>query len=317
MNFRDQNDQSFPHQFYRQPTLQEANSGASFHSQTHSSCCSLHHYDPGNESKQTNNTSMIHVPNFDAQLLPDLMRAIDSMGDITDKPIFSEASLFKNDSYQRTVEQNRFASCIKSASAPAQLKNASRFILPSVASNNAAIPLKSMKNADWDFVSTPFFDMSKTQCSANHSRIIPIPNNGKITPYNQRASMDFAWPKPEVTPKRTPTWQELSSQINKFAQENAITSGWNVFVSKKKATKDSTLYDISVQEPKLFIKVRNAYKRSLKSQKRLEEWDKKMGLKRCHSRTMTKSSISRKQLLDIMNDIQRMQRKRDNETLSS
>ncbi|KAL7466828.1 hypothetical protein ACHAXS_007107 [Conticribra weissflogii] len=50
-------------------------------------------------------------------------------------------------------------------------------------------------------------------------------------------------------------------------------------------------------------KFQRALKRSRKTTKTIQEWDRLMGLKKCHSRTMTKSCTSRKKLLEIMQDI--------------
>lgn len=50
------------------------------------------------------------------------------------------------------------------------------------------------------------------------------------------------------------------------------------------------------------ISFESAIRKSQRSQKNIEEWDKKMGLKSSHSRTMSMSSKSRKRVLALLNE---------------
>jgi hypothetical protein len=76
-------------------------------------------------------------------------------------------------------------------------------------------------------------------------------------------------------------------------------SGWDdLWTHKKKPQEvDETLSYLSTRSLQAIRKTEMVFQDSLESQQKLQAWDKMMGLKRCHSRTMTKSSITRKQLL--------------------
>ena len=113
------------------------------------------------------------------------------------------------------------------------------------------------------------------------------------------------WTKPKQEssspPTKSHTWQELSSQINRFAEENMRNAGWeDLWTSNTKKPQeevDVALSYLSTQSLDAICKTEVVFQDSLESQQKLQAWDKKMGLKRCHSRTMTKSSITRKKLL--------------------
>mmetsp|Transcript_19108 Transcript_19108/g.25087 ORF Transcript_19108/g.25087 Transcript_19108/m.25087 type:complete len:237 (-) Transcript_19108:675-1385(-) len=48
------------------------------------------------------------------------------------------------------------------------------------------------------------------------------------------------------------------------------------------------------------VALHQAMQKAFQSQKQLQQWDRKMGLRRCHSKTMTKTAKSRKKLRDLM-----------------
>jgi len=108
--------------------------------------------------------------------------------------------------------------------------------------------------------------------------------------------------KSSSPPKRARTWQEISAEINRFAEDNKRNAGWGDLVTyKKKAGEvDESLSFLSTQSLQAICKAETAFQDSLKSQQKLEEWDKIMGLRRCHSRTMAKSLVTRKKLLESL-----------------
>ena len=111
-------------------------------------------------------------------------------------------------------------------------------------------------------------------------------------------------------PKRAQTWQEISSEINRFAAENMKNEGWDLWTCKKKPKLDETLSYLSSQSPQFIRKAELVFQGSLESQQKLQDWDKKMGLKRSHSRTMTQSSVTRKKLLHLVRGVRMQQEKR-------
>lgn len=104
------------------------------------------------------------------------------------------------------------------------------------------------------------------------------------------------------------SWQELSSQICRFAQETSSDAGWDCY-PKKKEIVDETFLNLSIQQPQAFTNAKKAFKKSIKTQSALVIWDKEMGNKRCHSGTMTKTNLSRKKLLQTMKEIELQQKK--------
>jgi hypothetical protein len=98
------------------------------------------------------------------------------------------------------------------------------------------------------------------------------------------------------------SWKEISAEINRFAEENMRNAGWDdLWAYKKKAGEvDESLSFLSTQSLQAIRKAVTAFQDSFESQQKLEEWDKMMGLKRCHSRTMAKSLVTRKKLLESL-----------------
>jgi hypothetical protein len=124
--------------------------------------------------------------------------------------------------------------------------------------------------------------------------------------------------QPESRPKhQTKSWQEISAQINAFAEDNMKKVGYSYPTKKAAPQGDPILISILKRDPAEFHSAKDAFKKSLESQSALVKWDQRMGLKRCHSRMMTKSAGSRKKLLDTMslaldgddNDDQRQHKK--------
>jgi carbonic anhydrase len=112
-------------------------------------------------------------------------------------------------------------------------------------------------------------------------------------------------------PKRK-TWQELSAEINQFAEQNIRNAGWDLRTSKQKSRSEADLFYLTSQTTQVIRRAEKVLQDSLESQQKLQAWDKKMGLKRCHSRTMTKSSITRKQLLQHLREL-KMQMRADHQ----
>lgn len=107
-------------------------------------------------------------------------------------------------------------------------------------------------------------------------------------------------------PKRAQTWQEISSEINRFAEENIKNAGWDVWTCKKKPQVNETQPYLSSQSPERIRKIEKALQDSLESEKKLQAWDKMMGL--CHSRNMTNSSLTRKKLLQSIREFEKGER---------
>jgi len=154
-------------------------------------------------------------------------------------------------------------------------------------------------------------DLNKSQESTHEPTPAPvfstwmqqesIPPTKRAHTWQEFSSSSSSSSKQESSPptKRAHTWQEISSEINRFAEENMKNSGWDdLWTHKKKPQEvDETLSYLSTRSLQAIRKTEMVFQDSLESQQKLQAWDKMMGLKRCHSRTMTKSSITRKQLL--------------------
>mmetsp|Transcript_2227 Transcript_2227/g.3279 ORF Transcript_2227/g.3279 Transcript_2227/m.3279 type:complete len:274 (-) Transcript_2227:40-861(-) len=110
------------------------------------------------------------------------------------------------------------------------------------------------------------------------------------------------------------TWQEISSEINRFAEENIKNEGWDLWTHKKKSQEkevdENDLAYLSAQSLEDICKSEMVFQDSLVSQQKLQAWDKMMGLKRSHSRTMTKSSVTRKKMLHALREL-KLKRERE------
>mmetsp|Transcript_16015 Transcript_16015/g.24218 ORF Transcript_16015/g.24218 Transcript_16015/m.24218 type:complete len:274 (+) Transcript_16015:69-890(+) len=110
------------------------------------------------------------------------------------------------------------------------------------------------------------------------------------------------------------TWQEISSEINRFAEENIKNEGWDLWTHKKKSQEkevgETDLEYLSTQTLEDIYKSEMVFQDSLVSQQKLQAWDKMMGLKRSHSRTMTKSSVTRKKMLHALREL-KLKRERE------
>jgi hypothetical protein len=159
-------------------------------------------------------------------------------------------------------------------------------------------------------------DLNKNKRSAHERAPVPVFSTWTKQESSQPTKRAHTWqeissspspPMQESSPptKRAHTWQEISSEINRFAEENMRNAGWeDLWTNKKKAQGvDETLSYLSAQSLQDIRKAEMVFQDSLESQQKLQAWDKMMGLKRCHSRTMTKSSITRKKLLQSVREL--------------
>ena len=111
------------------------------------------------------------------------------------------------------------------------------------------------------------------------------------------------------------TWQEISSEINQFAEDNMKNAGWDDLWAKKKKSQEhqvdeAALAYLSNRSLLDACKAETVFQDSLLSQQKLQAWDKMMGLKRSHSRTMTKSSVTRKKMIHVLKAL-KMTRERE------
>jgi len=141
--------------------------------------------------------------------------------------------------------------------------------------------------------------LNQSQGSMHKSASVPVVSASSWT--KQELEQDTSPPT-----KRARTWQEISSEINRFAEDSMRNAGWDdLWTCKKKAAgeADASLSYLSTQSLQAIRKAEMAFQGSLESQQKLQAWDKMMGLKRCHSRTMTKSSVTRKKLLQLIEEL--------------
>ncbi len=117
--------------------------------------------------------------------------------------------------------------------------------------------------------------------------------------------------KQEISPpyKRAHrSWQEISSEINQFAAENMKNAGWDDLWAKRRKKSqeqvdETDLAYLSTHSLEDICKAEMIFQDSLLSQQKLQAWDKMMGLKRSHSRTMTKSSVTRKKMILALREL--------------
>ncbi len=147
--------------------------------------------------------------------------------------------------------------------------------------------------------------MNHCQRTTNESASVPIFSlsaKQELSPPNKRAHE---------------SWQEISSKINQFAAENMQNAGWDdLWAKKKKQQQQDQQVDeidlayLSTQSLQDIRKAEMIFQDSLLSQQKLQAWDKMMGLKRSHSRTMTKSSVTRKKMIHALREL-KMKREKE------
>merc|ERR1712150_57369 len=89
----------------------------------------------------------------------------------------------------------------------------------------------------------------------------------------------------------TPSPQELSSPVHTMDGKSVVTD--------EDSTASSTVNEFQDQASALEA----AFDKSVESQDKLIAWDRKMGLKRCHCRTMVKTLKSRKKLREALAEL--------------
>ena len=139
-------------------------------------------------------------------------------------------------------------------------------------------------------------ELNRSHGSTHKSASVPVISASTWTKQEQETSPPT---------KRARTWQEIASEINRFAEENMRNAGWeDLWAYKKKAGEvDESLSYLTTQSLRAIRKAEVAFQESMESQQKLQAWDKMMGLKGCHSRTMAKSSVTRKKIQKEMTEI--------------
>lgn len=82
-------------------------------------------------------------------------------------------------------------------------------------------------------------------------------------------------------PKRK-TWQELSAEINQFAEQNIRNAGWELRTSKQKSRSETDLFYLTSQTTPVICKAEKVLQDSLETQQKLQAWDKKVCVRFCH-----------------------------------
>lgn len=100
-------------------------------------------------------------------------------------------------------------------------------------------------------------------------------------------------------------WDEMKHTLTKTKQKRKPPPKAVVQNPPELHTKPVRIHTIQLKK---FLR---ALKRSRKTAKQIQQWDKKMGLKKCHSRTMTKACTSRKNLAEVMHEISGQVKKQD------
>ena len=81
-------------------------------------------------------------------------------------------------------------------------------------------------------------------------------------------------------PKRK-TWQELSAEINQFAEQNIRNAGWDLRTSKQKSRSEADLFYLTSQTTQVIRRAEKVLQDSLESQQKLQAWDKKVCVRFC------------------------------------
>mmetsp|Transcript_17668 Transcript_17668/g.28921 ORF Transcript_17668/g.28921 Transcript_17668/m.28921 type:complete len:221 (+) Transcript_17668:206-868(+) len=163
----------------------------------------------------------------------------------------------------------------------------------------------------------------KPLCDIKHPtlRVNARSSYGQSTQQSASVPALSTWAKQGSSPpiKRAHrTWKEISSEINRFAADNMKNAGWEDLWANKNKSQDRQQVDetdlayLSSRTLHDICKAETVFRDSLLSQQKLQAWDKMMGLKRSHSRTMTKSSVTRKKMIHILRELKIM-RERDEE----
>ncbi len=150
----------------------------------------------------------------------------------------------------------------------------------------------------------------KVKGRRSRSPITTINHSQRIAHESASVPIISKWAKQEMPPppykSAHRTWQELSSEINQFAADNMKNAGWDDLWTTSTMRKSDQQVDetdlaylstISLQD---ISKAEMVFQKSLLSQQKLQAWDKMMGLKRSHSRMMTKSSVTRKKMIHAL-----------------
>jgi hypothetical protein len=100
---------------------------------------------------------------------------------------------------------------------------------------------------------------------------------------------DFELKRPSATESRGPatsmpkrkTWQELSAEINQFAEQNIRNAGWDLRTSKQKSRSEADLFYLTSQTTQVIRRAEKVLQDSLESQQKLQAWDKKVCVRFC------------------------------------
>ena len=151
---------------------------------------------------------------------------------------------------------------------------------------------------------------------------LPEINQPAIRPISSECALELpprASQEPKQAPRRVSNWQEISNEINRFAEENMKSSGTNFWLSKKKNLKllrkeeldENTMSFLSGESIESIHKREMVFRISFQSTQALQAWDKKMGLKKSHSRMMTRSSVTRRKMLHALRELKRRKERCD------
>ena len=94
-------------------------------------------------------------------------------------------------------------------------------------------------------------------------------------------------------PQHSQNWQPQQKQ-DTFITYPGTSGGFAVTASSIGYTNSSTNLHQRV------LRLDQAMERSLRSQRLIQDWDAKMGLRRCHSKTMRQTTESRKKVQELM-----------------
>ena len=101
----------------------------------------------------------------------------------------------------------------------------------------------------------------------------------------------------ESTISHTDENTEITSLHNKNEPQNNNDIKRTCIESiKLNSTLKSFSNDITTVQTLMAESLKNAMNRSTESQQKIQSWDRKMGLKRCHSKTMCQTTLTRKRL---------------------
>lgn len=168
------------------------------------------------------------------------------------------------------------------------------------------MPLKSLPG-----VNRPVNDNGRLRNMINHGQRFAL-KSASVPIFSTSAQQEMS---PSYKRAKHRSWQEISSEINQFAADNMKNAGWDDLWNVKKKSQgqqvDQTdLAYLSTQSLQDIRKAEVIFQDSLLSQQKLQAWDKMMGLKRSHSRTMTKSSVTRKKIIDALRELKMMKREK-------